>query len=601
MNLRPYQERAVSSVLASFLRPIVRTDEKTTGRGTLVVAATGAGKTIKMAHIGRRFADYLGRPPNILILQHRRELVTQNRKKFQRVNRDWAAATYSGEEKRFARASGYCGAATFAMAQSLAQPRSLARLPAFDLILVDEAHHAVAPQQTAILARAVEINPDVRFCGVTATPERADGKGLGVHFDHVADIITISELVQEGYLVTPRGLVADIGLGDALHNVARRKKGGDYDMKEVAKIVDRPELTRAIIERWSEVAGDRQTAVFCATVAHAQHVCAEFEAAGVRATVITGKDEPEDRARRLAAYSRREFRVVVNVGTLTEGWDDPQTSCIVLLRSTASRSLLIQIIGRGLRIVDFEEIPDAAPKSDCLILDFAASLEKLGGLATVIDLDAERRKREPGPPPMKPCGECRRAIPLWARECPLCGYVYPEPKAPEAADAVQAELLVPEIVLRPIDLLLKTTLFAWIDLPDRDGKARGRTKIASGGKAWALVTSPRDSGVWFAFGATESASRAPQYLATGTLDEAMSHADAFLSREGDAKKYGRGSFYMRQPPSAAQLELAGKRHVRVSDRATMYEVGCWLTADLNRSQLAAMVRDLLAAGDEVAA
>lgn len=600
MNLRPYQERAVSSVLASFLRPIATAGEKTTGRGTLLCAATGAGKTVCMAYIGRLFADHLGRPPSILILQHRRELVTQNRKKFQRVNRDWSCATYAGAEKRFARSSGYCGAATFAMAQSLAQPRSLARLPAFDLVLVDEAHHAVAPQQTAILARAVELNPDVRFAGVTATPERADGKGLGVHFDCVADIITIAELVQEGYLVTPRGLVADIGLGDALHNVARRKKGGDYDMKEVAKIVDRPELTRAIIERWTDVAGDRQTAVFCATVAHAQHVCAEFEAAGVAATVITGKDDPDDRARRLAAYARREFRVVVNVGTLTEGWDDPQTSCIVLLRSTASRSLLIQIIGRGLRIVDFDETPDAAEKSDCLILDFAASLEKLGGLATVIDLDAERRKREPGPPPMKPCEECRRAIPLWARECALCGYVYPEKKPPEPA-AVQAEIFVPEIVLRPIELLLKTTLFAWIDLPDRDGRARGRTKIASGGKAWALVTSPRDSGVWFAFGATEAAPRSPQYLATGTLDEAMSHADAFLSREGDAKKYGRGSFYMRQPPSAAQLELAGKRAVRVRDTATMYEVGCWLTADLNRSQIAAMVRDLLASGDEVAA
>lgn len=580
MNLRPYQERAVSAVCSRL----------ETEQSTLLVAPTGAGKTILMAAIGER------RPGRILVLQHREELVAQNRAKFCAYNRGAITTLYTAAEKRFAPylPDQHPVSATFAMVPTLSRPAALKAMRPVDLIMADEAHHAPASTWRAVIDRCLELNPNVKLVGVTATPNRADKQGLGSVFKSVAEVIQIGELIENGFLVRPKAHVAEIGLADQIRGV-RRATGGDFDMGEVARLIDHEPITRRVVDLWREHAGDRQTIVFASTVAHARHVAEVFALAGIPTGVVTGEDDPAERAKTIRDLAACRLQVVVNCMALTEGFDDQLISCVVLLRPSCFESTLIQMIGRGLRTVDPALYPGVV-KDDCIVLDFGASLSALGSLEQILNLDGrEKSKREPGPPPMKPCESCRAAIPMASRECFLCGYVYPLPKA-----VMQPSLITPEsITLRPLDVLMSQTKFAWIDLPDRDGVQRRRTKVATSGKPWALVTTPRNSGRWAAF-FSDGESR-PRYLGSGDLELAMNLADAQLAQVGDAKKYGRGSFYMRQAPSDAQKQLAAKRGIKVRDGATMYEVGCWITADLNRAAIAAIVRDVVLDDEEAAA
>lgn len=589
---RAYQQRVVQAALAAMQRPIVITTDQHgkpcySGAATLVVAATGAGKTVMFSMIGDAYADLVSKPPVCICMQHRTELVEQNREKFRRVNRDWDIATFDGQEKRFARtAGGFAGAMTFATAQSLSTARGLQAVPVCDVLFIDEAHHAPSPQQMAVIARLRQLNPNLRIVGFTATPERADSKALGLIFDHVADIVSIAELVEAGWLVKPVGRNGSVpGLAKLLQSVKRRGGAeGEFDMKEAASIIDRPDLTKAIIAQWREVAGDRQTAFYCATKLHASHFHEALVADGVRAALITDETPRAERRESIKAYARREYQALVSVGTLTEGWDDQQTSCVCILRPVGSRPLLIQIIGRCLRMLDRLLFPDAPEKLDGLVLDFGGSVQAFGDLATVLDLGrVKQRTRLPGPPPMKPCPECTKAIPLLARKCPLCEYVFPmrEDEAPD--------ITPDEIQLRPFDIVLKTSPFIWFPL----AAFKGRVRIAYSEDAWSIVF--QADGEWHAFGTLhremEKADGAvridktPKHLVTGTLDEALSYGDRFMTEHGDARDWGSGSHKMKLPPTDKQVAFARKLGIDVGFTDTLYTVSCRIQAKLARREL----------------
>ena len=140
-------------------------------------------------------------------------------------------------------------------------------MPALDLLVIDEAHHAVADSYRRIIDRTLQRNPSAKIFGVTATPNRGDSKGLREVFDNVADQIRIGELIASGHLVPPRTFVIDVGVQDALRKV--RRVAADFDMDEVDAIMNKSPVTDAVIRHWKEKAGDRQTVVFCSTVEHA--------------------------------------------------------------------------------------------------------------------------------------------------------------------------------------------------------------------------------------------------------------------------------------------------------------------------------------------
>ncbi|MFN7174544.1 MAG: DEAD/DEAH box helicase [Thermaurantiacus tibetensis] len=261
MLLRPRQKVFVEHSLAAL----------DTHGNTLGVAPTGAGKTIMLSAVVQ--GRLAGTDAKAAVLAHRDELTAQNRAKFGRVAPAITTSVVDAAEKSWS------GQVTFAMVPTLARAANLEAMPALDLLVIDEAHHAVADSYRRILDRALQRNPMCRIYGVTATPNRGDKVGLRQVFSNVADQIRLGELIASGHLVPPRTFIIDVGVQEELRSV--RRVGEDFDMAEVARVMDRVPVTDAVIRHWKDKAGDRPTVVFCSTVAHAEHVAGAFNAAGV--------------------------------------------------------------------------------------------------------------------------------------------------------------------------------------------------------------------------------------------------------------------------------------------------------------------------------
>ena len=369
---------------------------------TLLVAPTGAGKTVMMAAV----ADEIAGPK--IVLQHRDELVDQNRRTFRAVNPKRNSELFTADHKKWSP-----DGVTFAMVQTLI--RNLDDMPPVVAIEIDEAHHTAADSYLRIIDKAQKLNPDVKLFGVTATANRGDKKALRGVFDNVADQITLRELIDTGFLVKPRVFVIDIGTQEALKNV--RKTASDFDMGEVAQIMDKGVLNERVVDEWKKLAGNRRTVVFASTVAHAAHVVDAFCAAGVAAALVHGEMPDADRRSTLADFDAGKIQVVVNVAVLTEGWDCQPVSCVVLLRPSSYKSTMVQMIGRGLRKIDERRYPGQL-KDDCIVIDFGTSALLHGSIEDEVLLD--------GKGGLKVCPECEAHIPSACPHCPLCGYEFPK-------------------------------------------------------------------------------------------------------------------------------------------------------------------------------
>ena len=260
MMLRPRQREFVTRCVTAL---------KAHGN-TLGVAPTGAGKTICLSGTAGEFLQHPD--AKVCVLAHRDELTAQNLAKFGRVNPHVNTSVFDARQKSWS------GQATFAMVQTLA--RNLEQMPTLDMLVIDEAHHCAAPTYRLVIDTVLAKNPHALIYGVTATPNRGDGKGLREVFSNVADQIRLGELIRSGHLVSPRTFVVDVGTRDALDGV--RKLTDDYDMNAVASIMNTTPVNAAVVQHWQEHAARRKTIAFAATVDHAYAVCHAFIAAGVR-------------------------------------------------------------------------------------------------------------------------------------------------------------------------------------------------------------------------------------------------------------------------------------------------------------------------------
>ena len=367
---------------------------------TLGIAPTAAGKTVMLSAVAGELLRNLD--AKACVIAHRDELTDQNRVKFGRVNPGVTTSVVDANEKSWE------GQATFAMVPTLSRQANLDSMPALDLLVIDEAHHAVADSYRRIIDRTLQLNPSAKFFGVTATPNRGDKHGLREVFDNVADQIRIAELIASGHLVKPRTFVIDVGVQDALRKV--RRVAADFDMGEVDAIMNKSPVTDAVIANWKEKAGDRQTVVFCSTVDHALNVADAFRTAGVSVALVHGDMGDTERKATLTAYDKGEIQVIANVAVLTEGWDHPPTSCVVLLRPSSYKSTMIQMVGRGLRTVNPEDYPGVV-KTDCVILDFGTSSLIHGSLEQDVNLDGHQTT---GEAPTKCCPSCEAEVPAGA-------------------------------------------------------------------------------------------------------------------------------------------------------------------------------------------
>lgn len=552
MILRPRQALLVQRTLAALGEH----------GNTLAVAPTGSGKTIMLSAVA---GSLLAEPDaKACILAHRTELTGQNRSKFERVNPGLKTSVFDANEKS------WDGNATFAMVQTLSRKTNLDQLPTLDLLVIDEAHHAASPSYREVIDQVLVKNPKAAICGLTATPNRGDGKGLREVFSNVADQITLGEMIASGHLVPPRTYVIDVGTQEALRKV--RRTAIDFDMNEVANILNKTLVTESVINNWKAKARDRKTIVFCSTVEHATDVCSAFNRAGIESVLIHGELSDDDRKERLAAYENGSTQVVVNVAVLTEGYDYTPTSCVVLLRPSSYKSTFIQMVGRGLRTVDPQEFPGLV-KTDCIVLDFGTASLMHGALEQEVNLDGHDNL---GDAPTKECPECGATVPMAVMECPLCGHVWEEQDNPSRG-------VLDHFVMSEIDLLSRSN-FRWCDLFGSDDAL-----MATGFNAWGGIFFL--NGRWHAVGGAKG--HTTQLLAVGERTVCMAKADDWLNEHESEDSAHKTRRWLNESPTPKQLQYLPPE-LRADFGLTRYQASALLSFRFNRN---AIVRLVNAAND----
>ena len=547
MQLRPRQKEFVTKCLSAL---------KHKGN-TIGIAPTGAGKTIMLSALAK---ESLGRT---LVLQHRDELVSQNRNTFRKVVPDADTDLYTADRKRWSPGT------TFAMVQTLARPDNLSTMPAMDLVIIDEAHHVAADSYKKIITRAKELNPKVKLFGVTATPMRGDRKGLIDAFDNVADIISLSELIAGGFLVKPRFFVIDCALREELSKV--RVTANDFDMQEVEKIMDKDAVTSRVIEEWKAKAGDRKTVIFCSTVDHARHVMESFMAEGALTNIIHGEMPDGERKRVLRDFDAGKIQILINVAVLTEGWDCQPVSCVVLLRPCIYTSTMIQMIGRGLRRVDPDKYPGVI-KSDCIVLDFGYSLLTHKSIDTDSIINPQKADAVG-----RLCPSCSTLLPGGTIECPICGHVIDRAER-MVMDSERGVLT--DFTMTEVDLI-DASPYRWHDMFD------GVVTMSNAITAWAVIVMYRDR--WHAVGGGDRR-HAKLLCVSGTDSRAicLAAADDYLREYGDVDAARKTKRWLTEPASIKQMQhlgLAGSLPFGI----TKYTASCQMTWDFNEKSIQRIV------------
>ena len=545
MMLRPYQKAAIDDACKAL-------DKR---KNTIVVAPTGAGKTIMLsALVGKRYK----KGNKILVLQHRDELVEQNKSKFEKINDRIVTSIVNGTIKD------WNGDAVFSMVQTMSREKNLNARPKFDMVVVDESHHAAAETYLRVINAVKKDNPRAEVIGFTATPNRGDGKGLRQVFNNCSHQIEITTLIREGFLVPPRSFTMDLGLTGQLEKVGM--KGKEYDMNEVEAIMNSDVINHRVVEEWKKHAGDRKTVVFCSTVKHSEDLLAEFLKEGIKAGMVTGETPKDERAQTLYDLAHGDIQVVVNVAVLTEGFDAPPVSCVVLTRPCSQKGTMVQMIGRGLRTVNPEEFPGIR-KEDCIVLDFGTSILTHGSLEESVNLDD--REKDEALAPTKMCPECDAVVPMGTKVCQFCEHVF-EPAEKEEKSALS------KFEMTEFNIL-EMSPFRWIDLFGDNS-----LKMAQGFDGFVGVANASE--VSIAFG--KAAKGKVRILSIGKAAQATAAADDFLREITEDDKAARKTKrWLDQRPTQKQIDLLRNMGITISAfdfSWTKYRAACMLSFLWNR-------------------
>lgn len=412
MILRPYQAKGLADIRGAFASG---------ARRVLYVLPTGGGKTVIFVRLAeeyrpRRSID----PARTVIVAHRRELIRQASARLT-VPHGVIAPGHAQTDHLIQVGS----------IQTLA--RRLDRLPKFDQIIFDEGHHAVAGQWRALLAS----QPQARILGVTATPQRLDGRGLAESYDVIVQGPSVADLIADGFLVPSRVFAPFTPDLSGVHTLA-----GDYKADELAAAVDKPALTGDAVIHYGRYCPGAPAVAFCVSVQHARNVAEAFRSEGWNAVAVDGSMPTAERDAALAGLADGSVAVVTSCELISEGLDIPDISAVLMMRPTQSLAMYLQMVGRGLR--------PAPGKESLIVLDHAGNTHR-HGLAT-----ADREwslagipKRTKTAPQVRQCPVCFAAH-APAPECPACGFSYIDTRqgCREGFEYVDGKLV--EIVAPPV-------------------------------------------------------------------------------------------------------------------------------------------------------
>lgn len=279
--------------------------------------------------------------------------------------------------------------------------------------LVHNCHHAVAGQWRNVTDR----NPNAFLLGLTATPERLDGKGLGIESGGVYEKLvlgpSVKSLIERGYLSQPRVFAPPINFDDS----ALRTIAGDYDVKQMSEMLDQPQIIGDCVRHYSKICPNMPAIAFCSTIEHARHTAEQFCNAGFNFKCIDGTMSDFDRRDAIEGLGSGRYDGLTSCNIISEGTDIPVVGCAIFLRKTKSLSLYLQQAGRVLRPYSGKEYS--------IILDHVRNVENHGFPEDERDWSLEGRrkqKRDEDEIFIRTCPQCYACYKSSLRACPVCGF-----------------------------------------------------------------------------------------------------------------------------------------------------------------------------------
>lgn len=410
-ELRDYQAEAIAKTY----------ERVAEGHRPIICSQCGSGKTVMAAHIAK---DAMEEDRRVIWMTGREEIIRQAYRTFSDVcgirNVGVLCAALENETPWH-----FYPKITLASWDTLKarwHKSETWKIPA-ELVIVDEAHLSLSPKMSETIMPYYQ---DRTVIGMTATPSRRNGRGLGSYYTRIIQVRSTQQLIDDGHLAPCEYWS---GSHPDTEKLPIDPKTGEFRPQELGAAHRSGALIGDVVKHWLKRASDRHTIVFAVDIAHAVALCENFQEAGVAAEVIHSKMRRETRDRISEQFRAGAFQVLVNVGIATYGYDVPEVNCVVVARATRSIVLWHQMLGRGIR-----------PKGGdyCIVLDHGNNWRRLGCIEDEIRwrLDAGRtaavnttregdpsRNKNPEAPPTE-CGNCRYVFQR-SRVCPKCGWEKP--------------------------------------------------------------------------------------------------------------------------------------------------------------------------------
>jgi len=395
--LREYQQRAIAAL----------TDVVENGRRRVILRApTGSGKT----RIAREIVDLcVMRGADVVFVAPRNEILQQTSDELDAAGIEHVVLQANHPKDHPVKVA---SVATLTR-RTISHP---------DVLFLDEAHLWLDAAKTLVAKF-----PDAIVIGLTATPERLDGRGLGEIYEEIIGVIETADLIGDGFLVPA------VVYGPSRPDLAGvRTTAGDYNRKDLAFVMDRAKIVGDVVETWKRLAVGRSTIVYAVSVEASQHLAEAFRAAGIEAEHVDAETPPEKRKDVVDRLRAGKLPVACNVELFTYGLDVPCVSCVSMARPTKSLALYLQMTGRGLR--PYEN------KQNLVVLDHAGNAFRHGLPDAVHEwtLEGAKRRESERPPALRTCLECFAVYPSSKIFCPACGAA--APYTPRVVEHVAGEL-----------------------------------------------------------------------------------------------------------------------------------------------------------------
>lgn len=448
ITLRPYQGESATNIRAAFMEGV---------RGVLLVSPTGSGKTVTFSYIAKGAA---ARGKRTLILAHRDTLIQQA----------------SGKLSEYGVQHGIIMADYIPTPGAMVQVGSVQTMVKrirknryhFDLVIVDEAHLSCARTYLEIIDAVIANNPVCRILGVTGSPCRLDGRGLGSkaggRFDFMIESVSMRELIDDGFAVQPI-VYAPLDRLD-LSKVPKDK--GDYQKRALSKVMNTSVITGNAIDHYRQYANGVPAVTWCVDLEHAADTARDFNNAGIKSVMLQGASTTDERDRALKQLADGSIANITFCQLLVEGVDCPAIGCIIGLRPTYSVAAYLQTLGRMSRPI-FAEGHDtstrearfaamkAGPKGlNGIFLDHAGLTFRHGFQDDIREWSLEgapKKSNREATVPARQCPRCRAVFkPTQLKEtvfgpaCPVCDHVFEVQKRQLRVEEGQLGELTPEML-----------------------------------------------------------------------------------------------------------------------------------------------------------